>query len=137
MRGGKILSAGVLWALVVVFAGAGIALADGAAITVKMKEGIGPYLADSKGMTLYYFKNDSPGKSACVGPCVEKWPPFSVEKISVGEGLDAKNVGEIKRDDGKKQATYKGMPLYHFVGDKAPGDTNGNGIKDIWSVVTP
>jgi predicted lipoprotein with Yx(FWY)xxD motif len=127
----------VFLALVVVLIGAGMALAGGAAVDIKMKDGIGSYLVDSTGMTLYNFKNDSPGKSACAGPCVEKWPLFYLEKVTVGSGLDAKNVGEIKRADGKEQATYKGMPLYHFAGDKAPGDTNGQGIKDVWFVVKP
>lgn len=127
----------VFLALVVVLIGAGMALAGGAAVDIKMKDGIGSYLVDSTGMTLYNFKNDSPGKSACAGPCVEKWPLFYLEKVTVGSGLDAKNVGEIKRADGKEQATYKGMPLYHFAGDKAPGDTNGQGIKDVWFAVKP
>jgi predicted lipoprotein with Yx(FWY)xxD motif len=127
----------VFLALVVVLIGAGMALAEGAAVDIKMKDGIGSYLVDSKGMTLYNFKNDSPGTSACAGPCVEKWPLFYLAKVTVGSGLDAKNVGEIKRADSKEQATYKGMPLYYFSGDKAPGDTNGQGIKDVWFVVKP
>jgi predicted lipoprotein with Yx(FWY)xxD motif len=29
------------------------------------------------------------------------------------------------------------MPVYFFSGDKAKGDTNGHGVKDVWFVVTP
>jgi hypothetical protein len=29
------------------------------------------------------------------------------------------------------QVTYKGMPLYTFVGDQKPGDAKGQGIKDV------
>ena len=35
------------------------------------------------------------------------------------------------------QVTYNGHPLYYFSGDQAPGDTNGQGIGDIWFVVSP
>ena len=46
------------------------ALAAAATVEVKNKDGVGSYLADEKGMTLYLFKKDTPGKSACSGPCV-------------------------------------------------------------------
>jgi predicted lipoprotein with Yx(FWY)xxD motif len=88
-------------------------------------------------MTLYNFKKDTPGKSACEGECLAKWPIYFVDMVAPKDGLDAKNFGTITRADGKKQTTYKGMPLYFFAGDKAPGDTNGQGVKDVWFVVTP
>jgi predicted lipoprotein with Yx(FWY)xxD motif len=31
--------------------------------------------------------------------------------------------------------TYNNWPLYHFAGDSAPGDTNGQGLNDVWFVV--
>lgn len=37
------------------------AAAQGQTIKTMQKEGLGGYLADSKGMTLYYFAKDSPG----------------------------------------------------------------------------
>src|SRR5512134_1192538 len=92
---------------------AGVALADQHAVKISEKEGIGKFLADSKGMTLYLFKKDSPGKSACAGPCVEKWPMSQRAKVHVPPGLTAADFGAITRDAGKKQTTYKGMPLYY------------------------
>lgn len=117
----------------------GAALADHptAKIMVKEKEGIGSYLADNKGMTLYYFKKDSPGKSACTGACLEKWPIFYAEKISAPKGVAAKDFGTITREDGKKQTTYKGWPLYYFFQDKNPGDTKGQGVNNVWYVINP
>ena len=37
-------------------------------------------------------------------------------------------LGVTKRQDGHRQVTYAGHPLYAFVGDKAAGQTNGEGI---------
>jgi predicted lipoprotein with Yx(FWY)xxD motif len=127
----------VLAVVIASFLAGGIALADHHAVKVAKKDAVGSYLTDIKGMTLYNFKKDAPGKSACEGECLAKWPIYFVDAVAAKDGLDAKNFGTITRADGKKQTTYKGMPLYFFVGDKAPGDTNGQGVKDLWSVVNP
>jgi predicted lipoprotein with Yx(FWY)xxD motif len=116
---------------------AGTALADSHAIKVSEKHGAGKFLTDSKGMTLYIFKKDSPGKSVCAGPCVEKWPLYSRGKVEVPKGVNAGDFGTITREDGKMQSTYKGWPLYYYVGDKASGDTHGQGLGDVWFVANP
>jgi len=127
----------VLAVVVVAFLSTGIALAEHHAVKVAKKDGVGSFLTDIKGMTLYIFKKDTPGKSACEGECVAKWPLYYVETVAAKDGLDAKNFGTITRADGKKQTTYKEMPLYFFVGDKAAGDTNGQGVKEVWYVANP
>ena len=33
--------------------------------------------------------------------------------------------------------TLNGHPLYYFASDQSPGDTNGQGIGDVWFVVSP
>jgi len=116
---------------------AGVALADHHDVTVSKKEGIGSFLVDTKGMTLYWFKNDTKGVSACSGECVAKWPLYYRESVAAKDGLKAEDFGTITREDGQKQTTYKGMPLYYFIDDKAAGDTNGNGVNDVWFVVNP
>lgn len=107
------------------------------AVTIQAKAGVGEYLADDNGMTLYWFKKDTAGTSACMNECVGLWPLYSVEKVAVPEGVDAKDFGSIKRADGKMQTTYRGYPLYYFVKDKAKGDTNGQNVKEVWFVVDP
>jgi len=127
----------MLAVMVVTIVGAGIAFAEHHAVKVAQKEGLGSYLTDINGMTLYNFKKDSPGKSACEGPCVGIWPLYYREKVDAKDGLAAGDFGTITRADGKKQTTYKGMPLYYFSKDAKAGDTAGQGFKDLWSVAKP
>jgi predicted lipoprotein with Yx(FWY)xxD motif len=113
-------------------------LASAAALNVKVKDGIGSYLTDEKGMTLYLFKKDLPGKSVCAaGGCLEKWPIYYADKIEPAAGIDPAAIGVITRDDGKKQTTFKGLPLYYFVKDKGAGDTLGQGVNNVWYIVAP
>jgi predicted lipoprotein with Yx(FWY)xxD motif len=127
----------VLAIMIVAIVGAETAFAEHHAVKVAQKEALGSYLTDIKGMTLYNFKKDSPGKSSCEGPCVGNWPLFYQETIDAQDGLAAGDFGTITRVDGKKQTTYKGMPLYYFSKDAKPGDTSGQGFKDLWSVAKP
>lgn len=131
----KMLLSGMLTMAVTVLMFSSMVIA--ADVGVKEKDGVGKYLTDEKGMTLYLFKKDTAGVSACAGPCVEKWPLFWAEKVTAAEGLNAGDFGAIVRNDGKKQTTYKGMPLYYFFKDLKPGDTAGQGVNKVWYVVTP
>lgn len=91
-------------------------------------------LVDSKGMTLYSLSGEHAGKWICTpAACLKAWPPLiakagSAPKASVG------SLGTVKRPGGMLQVTYKGMPLYMFVGDQKPGDAKGQGIKDLGSI---
>ena len=102
---------------------------------------LGKILVDSRGRSLYMLSADSARKSTCFGACVGAWPPLRAShKPTVGRGLKASKVGTIKRSDGKSQVTYNGHPLYRFVNDKKPGDTNGQGITAFggrWFVLSP
>jgi len=133
---GKVLSFWLIAAFVFLAMGKG-ALAMDHAVQKLTKEGVGSYLADAKGMTLYWFMKDSPGKSACAGPCVEKWPIYFRETVKAGEGLSDGDFGTITREDGKKQSTFRGYPLYYWAGDKAKGDTSGQGVNKVWYVIDP
>jgi predicted lipoprotein with Yx(FWY)xxD motif len=95
---------------------------------------LGTILTDSQGMTLYIFKKDKPGESRCEGTCAKNWPPLTVAegmKPVAGPQVSGK-LGEIERPDHSYQVTYDGMPLYRYVGDTKPGDTNGQGIIGAW-----
>jgi predicted lipoprotein with Yx(FWY)xxD motif len=116
---------------------AGAALADQGGVKLSMKEGIGSYLADADGKTLYWFMKDSPGKSACAGTCLEKWPVFFRETVAPPAGIEAKDFSMITREDGKKQTTFRGYPLYYYAADMKAGDTVGQGVNAVWFVINP
>jgi predicted lipoprotein with Yx(FWY)xxD motif len=97
----------------------------------------GNYIVDDKGKTLYYFTKDVKGESNCVGDCLNRWPVFYQEKISVSPGLNSSDFGTIIRNDEKKQTTFKGWPLYYFSDDVSPGDIKGEGVGNIWFIARP
>jgi len=107
------------------------------AVKIAEKEGLGKFLTDPEGMTLYYFTKDMGKTSACTGFCLEKWPIFYSEVAITPAGCDVSDFDVITREDGKKQTAYKGRLLYYFNGDTQPGDTKGQGVFDSWYVVAP
>lgn len=99
---------------------------------------LGSIVTDTEGRTLYVFGADENGESTCYDDCAATWPPLTVDREPVaGESLDDSKLGTTERTDGTVQVTYGGQPLYYFASDAAPGDTNGQGIGDIWFVVSP
>jgi len=122
---------------VLTFFGIGSVLGMHHAIKIQQKDGVGKYLTDTEGKTLYWFTKDSPGKSTCAGACVEKWPVYFRETVATPKNIEAKDFGTITRDDGKKQTTFRGYPLYYWVNDKQPGDTTGQGVNNVWFVINP
>jgi predicted lipoprotein with Yx(FWY)xxD motif len=103
--------------------------------------GLGDVLVDRQGRTLYLFGRDSGTTSACTGACAASWPPLRVRRTPVvGSRAKPSDVGRTARPDGISQLTYNGHPLYTFVNDKKPGDTNGEGIDAFggsWFAVSP
>lgn len=83
-------------------------------------------LANTAGRTVYYFAADSVGKTTCYGSCALYWTPVA-GPLTAGPGVTGK-LGTIKRNDGIVQETYGGHPLYTYVGDSGPAQTNGNNI---------
>jgi predicted lipoprotein with Yx(FWY)xxD motif/plastocyanin len=103
-------------------------------VNLASKAGIGNYLVNGSGFTLYRFLKDTPGNgtSVCNGTCAKFWPPFYTSNLVLPAGLDKSDFGVITRADGTKQVTYYGSPLYYYASDKKPGDTNGQGIGGVW-----
>jgi predicted lipoprotein with Yx(FWY)xxD motif len=95
---------------------------------------LGTILVDADGFTLYAFTPDTDGVSTCYDQCAEVWPPAPGDS-EIGSDLDAAMFGTAARDDGGDQLTVNGQPLYRYTPDANPGDTNGQGVNDVWFVV--
>jgi predicted lipoprotein with Yx(FWY)xxD motif len=104
---------------------------------IKNDSHFGSIIVDSNGNTLYFFSFDANGSSACTGNCLATWPVAYVANPTLGTGLIDSDFSFIARPDGSKQTTYKGWPLYTFSHDTAPGQTNGDGVENIWFVAKP
>lgn len=140
----------IRWGLPLVLlavAGVGAAMAATAhthtsAATVKaLKSGkFGTILVGSNGRTLYRYTLDRKGVNRCSSnaTCSKYWPALLVKptvKPTVAAGANAGLVGTIKATHGMRQVTYAGFPLYFFAGDKAAGQTAGQGFQSEWYVV--
>src|SRR5438105_3790431 len=99
---------------------------------------LGSVLVDAKGKTLYTLMNG--GKPVpCTGQCASFWPPLLLPPDTV-TAMGASGVFGLgtATTAGGLQVTENGAPLYRFSIDKAPGDTNGEGISSfggVWHVV--
>lgn len=141
-----LLKAALAGALAVPAAVAAAAQDGAATLTVQTSEEHGPYVADGDGRALYMFEADTRGEgeteavSNCEDACAEAWPPLIAESPKAGEQMQAELIGTIERRDGQRQVTYNGWPLYYFVRDENPGDTNGHDIEGFgaeWYLLTP
>jgi predicted lipoprotein with Yx(FWY)xxD motif len=102
---------------------------------------LGTILVDARGRTVYDFANDKGGTSTCTGTCAANWlfvpAPAAVPRSVPGVTGE---LGRTTRADGALQLTVAGHPVYTFVGDSAPGQTNGQGVVlngGLWTVVSP
>jgi predicted lipoprotein with Yx(FWY)xxD motif len=134
-----------------------LAYAAGAIATVQVMESPdhGPYLTDGDGRALYMFVDDptaaEPGAEtmsegvrdnavSCVDACLEAWPAFfEGTDIRAGEEVNEELLYVTQFDD-RTQVVYNGWPLFYFVRDEQPGDTNGHGVESFggyWLLVAP
>ncbi|MBI3023494.1 MAG: hypothetical protein HYY68_07195 [Thaumarchaeota archaeon] len=101
------------------------------------KAGIGLYIVDDRGRTLYYFAIDKPGVSNCSDACAAAWPPFNPATVEIPSTMNMSDFKQISRADGSQQLTFRDWPLYYFANDNKPGDTNGQGVGGVWFVIDP
>jgi predicted lipoprotein with Yx(FWY)xxD motif len=89
------------------------------------------------GRTLYSLSAERNGRFICTdATCLSLWKPLHVARGMSPSGV--KGLSLVTRPDHTRQVAYKGAPLYTFTGDKAAGQANGNGFKDVgtWRVIT-
>lgn len=92
-------------------------------------------LTTKKGRTLYSLSAEGGKTFICTAGCLSTWHPLTVPKGI--RPIGPVKLGVVTRPEGGVQVTYNGRPLYTFSGDSAPGDTNGQGFKDVgtWGAV--
>ena len=83
-------------------------------------------------MTLYIFDEDTAGISTCYDGCAASWPPLLA---SDGDMPQGQGFALVARNDGASQWAKDGAPLYLWIGDTVPGDTNGDGVGGVWHIV--
>ena len=102
---------------------------------------LGRMIVDSRGRTLYLFEKDKNRHSACFGQCATYWPPLLTHGKPVARvGARQSLLGMTRRANGSRQVTYAGHPLYRFVQDRKPGQTNGEGSQAFgagWEALSP
>jgi predicted lipoprotein with Yx(FWY)xxD motif len=108
--------------------------ASGTTVAVASSK-LGDILVDGDRRTLYAFTKDKGDQSACTGQCATNWPALT-GTATAGTGVQASLLSTSMQANGTNQVTYGGKPLYYFAGDAKPGDTNGQGVGNVWFVLT-
>jgi predicted lipoprotein with Yx(FWY)xxD motif len=134
-------------ALLVLVAAAPAAAA--AAVAVKRQAGVvgvrgsrfGRILTDGRGFTLYLFTHDRRNLSRCYGACAKAWPPLLTRgRPRAVSGARASLLGTTRRRDGTRHVTYRGRPLYYYVGETRPLQVFCQDVTEFggtWLVVSP
>ncbi|TQN38116.1 putative lipoprotein with Yx(FWY)xxD motif [Blastococcus colisei] len=118
---------------------AGAAAPAGDAVLATADSELGEIVVDGEGRAVYVFDRDAPGSgsSSCADSCAESWPPVTAEAEAPEVDGVTGDVGTIERDDGTRQVTVGGLPLYTYAGDSDAGDVTGQGVQGVWWVVAP
>jgi predicted lipoprotein with Yx(FWY)xxD motif len=92
----------------------------------------------STGRTLYRRSGETSQRILCGKVCKGVWPPLTVPSgttpLVKGAGVTGA-LGKVHLPDGRWQVTLRGYPVYRFAGDHHAGETKGQGVAGIWSVV--
>ena len=91
----------------------------------------------------HVFAPDAGRHVTCTGGCATAWPPLLVragQTIAAGRGVRPGLLGTAPDPAGGSVVTYRGWPLYTYLGDAAPGHAAGQGEDDdggYWFVMRP
>jgi predicted lipoprotein with Yx(FWY)xxD motif len=103
------------------------------------KTSLGTVLVNAKGRTVYEFANDKAGVSTCTGACSANWPLVAAP-ASIPSSLPGVTGAVGATASGTRQLTVAKHPVYTFVGDTKPGQTNGQNVTlngGLWTAVSP
>ncbi len=106
---------------------------SGGGIAISTANGAdGRYLIGASGRAVYLWDADTGDMSTCSGACATAWPPVITKSAPTASGgAQASDLGTTTRSDGLKQVTYKGHPLYYYVGDTRSGQVTGQGSNNF------
>lgn len=105
-----------------------VAAVDGIAV---QEARLGGVLAGADGRTLYVAFRETAGAAGCDPSCSKLWRPY----LALA-GKDASgDFAVVEREDGTRQWTYDGRPLYQWIGDREAGEVTGDGVDGIWLAV--
>lgn len=105
-------------------------------------------LVNGQGMTLYYYSPDKASSVTCTAPggCAPYWSPLKAGSTVQSPIPGVSGTFSTDPDpSGGSVVTYNSWPLYTYNEDRAPGQTNGEGVMDsnrqgiegTWHVATP
>jgi predicted lipoprotein with Yx(FWY)xxD motif len=101
----------------------------------------GRILTDGGGRTLYLFTRERSAHSRCYGACAKAWPPLIAHgPPRAGRGTRRSLLGTTRRRGGSRQVTYRGHPLYYYVGERRAGEILCQNVVEFggtWLVVSP
>jgi predicted lipoprotein with Yx(FWY)xxD motif len=105
------------------------------------KSKLGSILVTGQGYTLYTYTKDTRNHDACASfpGCLSVWPALTAAHPTAGPGVRRGLLGTIKVGGVGRQVTYAGHPLYTYVGDHSPGETDNINIFQsggYWPAIT-
>ena len=112
----------LLVALVAALVCAGVAQGASRAPAIKYHHDVfGPILATHAKKALYTWNVEkrAGGKIRCTGACAVAWPPLLAKGAVPKRVAGIKGTfGTIRRPDGKRQVTYKGLAVYTYAHER-------------------
>ena len=105
---------------------------DAPTVSVKQVNGFGAVLVDDQGQTLYTPDQEADGKIRCTKSCTTFWDPLpaGTSAPTAGSAVSGRLAVIRRADDGTRQVTYGGKPLYRFTQDPGPGKVTGDNFMD-------
>jgi predicted lipoprotein with Yx(FWY)xxD motif len=85
-------------------------------VVIAADSAYGPMLYDATGQPIYLFTAERGTRPSCYDACAADWPPVLTrgEPRARGDIRDSL-LGVTRRDDGSRQVTYAGHPLYFYA----------------------
>lgn len=93
-------------------------------IGAEVEDAGGLVLTTMNGRTIYALQGDRKQEAKLCPSIACDWKPLAAPQLASAKG----DFAFVMRDDGVRQWTFKGRPLYTFARDMAPGEANGGQI---------